>query len=98
MSDTKKKRKTYTLKEKREIAKASLKGMMSASELENSFNITSRVVRTSLELSSELINLESDDPILENYNINKSKVNYLMNIDQYILNGIKQIRKAGGMC
>ncbi|KAG0429485.1 hypothetical protein DMUE_5739 [Dictyocoela muelleri] len=96
MRELKQKRNTYTLRDKRKIALAYKNNHKTVKELEDEFKVSKKVVRTSLDLTNELCNLDSDDPILDHNNINNSKVKNLVNIDQYILEWIRKIRNLGG--
>jgi hypothetical protein len=91
---TKNSRNSINLRKKREIAKDAVIHNRSAKELKILHDVSNKIIRTSIAQANELLNLDSDDPILENFRIIATNET-TMSLDRYILQGIIKLREQG---
>ncbi|KAF9763707.1 Tigger transposable element-derived protein 4, partial [Nosema granulosis] len=88
---------TINLKKKRKIAKDKALNNKTLKKLSIDHNVSRQVVRSAISMTDVLINVESDDPILQNTYFTKKTESKTTEIDQYILNGLEDIRGKNGI-
>lgn len=91
------KRNGCNLRKKRKIAKDRIKTKETLQKLSEKHNETIKTVRSAVKLTPHLINLDSDDPMLESRYLSKKSEDYNVELEQYILNNISKIRESSGL-
>ena len=95
MTQEKKKKNSYKLKEKRQVLKELRSSNLSQRKFCETTGTDYNFLRGALEVEDDVLHLDSDDPVLDNYYLTKSVEQKHSQIDFYITEKLRKLREAG---